>query len=895
MQKEPTPHLLAAAPVLIGVKDQIVSQWLRYEELREVLKRYRIDIARFESDYAGYIFDYFMGVILGDKNIGECPVMVELLNYLKNHDVSADELFILCSNLRRAILEFSYDLGVNTKELFMESSYIFDQNFSALLRIYADRIHLKELELAKNVKLLNEYRKAIDESAIVSKTDTNGTIIYANDNFCGISGYDREELIGVAHNITRHPDMPAAFFKELWDTIKAKQVFKGTIKNRRKNGEYYYVDTTILPIIDPVKEVTEYMSIGYDVTKLVDATQQAIDAGEAKDYFLSNMSHEIRTPLNAILGFVTLLLEEENAPKHKKYLDIIHKSGQSLLSIINDILDFSKLRSGEFTVDPKVFDPHEEIPQALELFASDANEKAITLFSFMDPAIPHELIADPLRIKQIVSNFLSNAIKFTPYKGRIDVEAKYEEGSLRIKVTDSGIGISEEDQQKIFQAFSQAHNGVARVSGGTGLGLSICQQLAEHMDGTIELKSALGRGSSFELILPVKTAESGGMHLFDPTPFKELRLGLLQCCEHESQKLASLKRHWQAFDLEVVTVDRISDDAYDLLFFVDSEVDDEMRAKIIEQPLPSIAIMEYLDDRYDTVDNVVPLYFPIYCAKLYSTFSEALQMRPKTEKIDERQHRHRHFNAHVLVAEDNAANQELIKIILERYGIRHTVVPDGTEALSKFQSGSYDMILMDEQMPLMNGIEAMQKIVEFERFRGLEHTPIVALTANVIKGARERGLSAGYDAFLGKPVNIKEIERVFEQFLKEEDNAKMPLECKFVGDIMIRGIDVEKLKEDLMLEPDQIIMLLKVFLKKMDQLLPELEAAIETTDLEVIARLGHTIKGSSANFRMEAIQNLARRMEEAAAENDGTYDYGSLLEKLEEEIGKIGIEEPASA
>lgn len=332
--KSQVPNLIKTQEIFIENKNNILSQWLSYKSPQKILNLHDIDKNYFLQEYANGVFDYFMGVIAGNMKIGNCPIMQNLLSYLKNREISADELFEICSHFRRSMIDFSYDKSLNSKEMANEISYIFDKNFRGILKYYTDTIF----------------------------------------------------------------------------------------------------------------------------QKLIDARLEADKASQAKEYFLSNMSHEIRTPLNAILGFVNLLIDEDVSKKHRTYLDIILNSGENLLSIINDILDFSKLRSGEFTIEPKIFSLHDEISHTMELFVASANVKNITITSFIDPHIPKELYADALRIKQILSNFLSNAIKFTPDGGHISVEASCFEGTLKVSVTDSGIGISDLDIKNIFTAFAQAQH-----------------------------------------------------------------------------------------------------------------------------------------------------------------------------------------------------------------------------------------------------------------------------------------------------------------------------------------------------------------------------------------------------------------------------------------------------
>ena len=334
------PQLVNSLDTFVESKDKILLQWVAYEIPQKILKSHDINNEKFLNDYAGGVFDYFMGVIDGSLEIGDCPVIHSLLAYLKDRDIRADELFEICSHFRRSMIDFTYDVKLNSKEIFDEISYIFDKNFQGVLQHYTDTIFQKEQEIIRHEKLLDEYQKAIDESAIISKTDADGNITYVNDKYLQLSGFSESELIGEKHSIVKHDDMPQEYFDDLWFQLNHAGIFRGTIKNIKKNGDYFYIDVTIVRITDPYDNSVEFMSIANDVTTLIDARLEARKASQAKEYFLSNMSHEIRTPLNAILGFVNLLIDQDISKQHRKYLDIILNSSENLLSIINDILDF---------------------------------------------------------------------------------------------------------------------------------------------------------------------------------------------------------------------------------------------------------------------------------------------------------------------------------------------------------------------------------------------------------------------------------------------------------------------------------------------------------------------------------------------------------------------------
>ena len=280
-------------------------------------------------------------------------------------------------------------------------------------------------------------------------------------------------------------------------------------------------------------------------------------------------------------------------------------------------------------------------------------------------------------------------------------------------------------------------------------------------------------------------------------------------------------------------------------------MDDAARELIIKQRTPSVAILDFLDERYDAIDTIAPLTFPIYCTKLQSALSDVMGMNiPQPPTVDGSLKR-RGFEGNILVAEDNQANQELIKIILERYGLTYTIASNGAEALKKYQSEAFDMVLMDEQMPLMNGNEATANILAYEKEFARHHVPIVALTANVIKGSRERSIQNGYDAFLGKPIVLKEIEQIFERYLKP--TVLLIEEAGATIDFKWKNIDMEHLKSALMLEEDEIEYLLDIYREKMEKSLQELLQAIDKKRYTDIAFIAHAMKGSSANFRFDEL------------------------------------------
>ncbi|MFA5234574.1 MAG: ATP-binding protein [Sulfurimonas sp.] len=882
--KKKLPNLVEKQHIFIDAKKQILNAWMSYDSPREILSLHNIDLQNFLNKYADGVFDYFMGVISEKVEIGECPVMQSFLEYLKDRNITADEVFEICTHFRKSMINFTYDKNLNSKELFDEMSYIFDKNLKGILKYYTDTIFQKEQEIDRNVRLLREYQKALDESAIISKTDMYGKITYVNDKYARLSGYSVDELIGSSHSIVKHEDMPQEYFNDLWFQLEHRGIFRGTIKNNKKNGDYFYIDVTIVKITDPHNDSIEYMSIGNDVTTLIDARLEAQKASQAKEYFLSNMSHEIRTPLNAILGFVNLLIEQDLSKQHRRYLEIILNSGENLLSIINDILDFSKLRSGEFTIEPRIFSIHNEISHTLELFVASANAKDITITSFIDPTIPKELYADSLRIKQILSNLLSNAIKFTKKSGHIHVEATCENKILKVSVNDNGIGIAQEEIKNIFTAFTQAGRGEIEHLDGTGLGLSICHQLSEHMGGSVHAYSEVGKGSTFWVELPVEIHNNECQIFSELDDLRKLQTVFYSKDMVKGYKSDSFLKYSNMFNMNINMVERIEKE-HDIVIFLDEYVDDAFKEMILNSEKKYIALTSKPSSNYEKYSHISSICFPLYCSKIRTTFDELLHPDSFSPHKHERSMK---FQGHVLVAEDNEANQELIKILLTKYGLTYDLATNGLEALNLYKANNYDLILMDEQMPVMDGNEAVAAIIKYEKEKELRHTPISALTANVIKGVKERGLMSGFDSFLGKPIVIKELERVFSNYLKvTKDDVIAAKPALLQG--RVEGLNCEKLNQELMLSADELIMLIELFIKKMTKQMPELENAIKARDYKKIALIAHSIKGSSGNFRLEEVQEDSSKIEKMAKNQDCDYNYEAMFEKIKNRLSKIKI------
>ncbi len=417
-------------------------------------------------------------------------------------------------------LEAKFFEIVETKRATSKTINIFATLFSLVMllgflytffKIYNDKQKILKLQdennknqqqLLAHIQLLDQYKKAMDESSIVSKTNLNGIITYVNQKFCDITGYTKEELIGKPHNIIRHPDTPKEVFKELWKTIKNKNIFHAIIKNKTKNGSFYYVDSTIVPILNLQGEVSEYFGMRNDVTELIKAKEEALSAERAKSAFLATMGHELRTPLNAVIGFSQILMSKNDMPLEKvhSFVEKIHLSGRHLLSIVNNILDFSKMEAENMELSKQEVDLNTLVIEAITLVETTANHKKIRIKK--ENFVAKTVFGDAQLLKQVLLNILSNALKFTPENASITLTCKDSATEHIISICDEGIGLSQEQIKNLFKPFSQIKEHQNEAIKGTGLGLAISKKIIELHHGKIEVQSTLGAGSCFIIYLP---------------------------------------------------------------------------------------------------------------------------------------------------------------------------------------------------------------------------------------------------------------------------------------------------------------------------------------------------------------------------------------------------------
>ncbi len=515
----------------------------------------------------------------------------------------------------------------------------------------------ENLELLSNFLSENNYqvRAATNgEVALMSIEAKKPDLIILDVNMPGINGFEvcrrlkREKsthsipIIFISGNDNVN-DKVSAFKEGGVDYITKPFANEEVLARVSMHLQFHeYQKTLENKLEDGLKE--KYELLEKHSQKLQEQMLLAQEANKAKSEFLANVSHEIRTPLNAIMGFVSMLKKKEDDENKLKYLNIVDDSSKHLLCVIDDILDFGKLESGKLDIDFKDFEITKELSSIKELYREKCKEKNITLH-INEYDLPRYLNGDIFRIRQIISNILSNSVKFTPENKNIYLDICFKDESLHVKVRDEGIGIKDECQNKIFEAFSQEDGSTTRKYGGLGLGLSIVHNLLKAMGGELTLKSEVDVGSEFCCYIPLKETED-------------------ILTENTNNDLCTL-------------------------------------------------------------------------------------------------------SGHILVVEDNKATQLFMKLLLEDIGLKCSMAYDGLEAIKEFSTNKYDAILMDENMPNMNGMEATKRILEIESQNNIPHTPIIALTANSMRGDREIFLSAGMDEYLSKPLDKSKLVKILSNIIQE--------------------------------------------------------------------------------------------------------------------------------
>ena len=552
---------------------------------------------------------------------------------------------------------------------------------------------------------------------------------------------------------------------------KDKQLFEDTLKE---------IETVLtMQQQEELKVLIEKRDIN-KIYKFLTKTIQ--EANQAKDLFLANMSHEVRTPLNGIVGFTQLLKSTELNSEQEEFITVIENSSDNLLTIVNDILDLAKIKAQKIELELISFNAIEKFESAIESYGARAAEKDIDLSVYIDPDMPVMLKGDPTKITQILMNLVSNAIKFTDKNGSIDVRVKKQSEDnemvlLQFSVEDTGIGISEEQKNSIFDVFSQADMSTSRKYGGTGLGLSISAKLVEIMGGELQIESEKDKGSLFFFTLNLEKSEEivesykPNMYGFSVAlviPSNDIRASINNNIEKYVESAGAKFNIYTADEIFAMKNSALPD-----VLMLDHKYYRRLGelAKYLDLNTKIILITtsEYkgkIEGLESKIDKIV--YKPINLSKTFKSIDVVHEAYNEIEKTEVTHDSRMFKNLHILVAEDNEINQKLVKKILQGLGIDVTIVGNGEDALTnRIDNNNYDMIFMDIQMPVMGGIEATGEIIKYEEKTRKHHIPIVALTANALHGDREKYIDAGMDNYLSKPIELDILKDLLKEYFEK--------------------------------------------------------------------------------------------------------------------------------
>ncbi len=675
-----------------------------------------------------------------------------------------------------------------------------------------------------------------------------------------------------------------------------------------KDGREFPAEMTISSIVSGrrilfaafVRDVTRHKQMERDREA---AREMAEAASRAKGEFLANMSHEIRTPLNGVIGMTELALQTSLTQEQREYLETVRLSGESLLSVINDILDFSKIEAGRVELEEVDFDLRECMENTLRTLALRADEKGIELLCDVNPNVPQMLRGDPHRLRQIVTNLIGNALKFT-HKGEVALRvetaaADAGQYTLHFVVADTGIGIAPDKLESVFESFSQADSSTTRMYGGTGLGLTISRRLVEMMGGNISVKSELGKGSEFHFTVPLKRGEerapaagaglaagdalAGARVLVvdDNRTNRRILEGLLKnwgmkptLASDGQSALAALEESLEAgVPFQLILTDMLMPgmDGFQLIENI------RRKDKSILETIMMLTSSGHHGDasRCEEMGIAAYLLKPIRQAELHEAIARVLGAASDHDQAailtkDALESHKLHAALDVLLAEDNAVNQKLAKGLLEKRGHKVTIVENGRLAVQALEERRFDIVLMDVQMPEMDGIEATKAIRAREEQTG-SHQPIVAMTALAMKGDRERVIAAGMDDYLTKPLRANELDAALEKYSaqKAQDAVTREPALQDSGSAPDNEvIHVQELLERIGNDRDFLAELVTVFREDYPAQLAQIADGLAKSDSNEVKRGAHSLKGALANLAAPAASAAATQLEQEGASGD---------------------------
>ncbi|GJM23340.1 MAG: hypothetical protein DHS20C15_32550 [Planctomycetota bacterium] len=652
--------------------------------------------------------------------------------------------------------------------------------------LYDTLRQVSESQLSAEKRKLEAVVSALGDGLCV--LDVAGRLQFMNPAASALLGWSQDDLHEVpVLELLRSNEIATG--SAIFDRLAREGVVRcETSRIQLSDGSLLPISFVLNPILDGEQVVGAVLAFR-DMTEpqaarlaLQTAKEDAEIASHAKSEFLATMSHEIRTPMNGVIGMIAMLRETELTPLQRDYAETVHSSGTALLSIINDILDFSKIEAGKLELERIDFELDTIVDDVVELFAESAFARDLSFDSYVASNLPRHVVGDPGRIRQVLTNLISNALKFTRRGGvRVELSNLRSDADrclLRVAVTDTGVGIAAERQRRLFQPFSQTDSSTTREFGGTGLGLAICKRLVEAMGGEVGMQSTAGQGSCFWFTVALESVAS---ERAPRAPVDDLHVVLLDSADSPQH---SLRARLERLGAKVLPAEQHADGLARV-----RALDTENRLLVLPLNDQDSVLLDELgrDPQCRSVKTLLTgqtgdlplealsrhprfgafLRMPARAQSLRDTLCRLFRVnelhaeRARTEQVDTEPVSLR--SAQVLLVEDNIVNQKVACHMLERFEQRVQVAANGLEALTALQRQRFDLVLMDCQMPEMDGFETTRHIREREQ-EG-ERLPIIAMTANALKGDRERCLAAGMDDYLSKPVRPHDLEAMLQRWI----------------------------------------------------------------------------------------------------------------------------------
>ncbi len=836
------------------------------------------------------------------KVVGEGPQLI-----LRNGEIGTEVPLTPVGNKERrsASLMFvpirfrSSVVGIFSVQSYSPNAY--DRDDLDFLQVLIDRCggSLQRIRIEHELRSSEErYRDLFDHSSdLIQSIDIRGKFLFVNPAWQNALGFTTEERRTLYFWNIVHPEDRPACEEALRGLLTSSKTIPIETRLIAKDGRVLFVSGNASCHYDPDGS-TALRCTFHDITErkkfeaeLATARDAALDSARLKSEFLANMSHEIRTPMNGVIGMTSLLLDTNLDPQQRDFAQTIRNSADNLLTIINDILDFSKIEAGKLLFENIDFDLLQTVEDTTALFSVQARRKGIELANFVATDVPPRLRGDAGRLRQVLTNLISNALKFTD-KGEVALAvSKLNETekhiTIRFEVRDTGIGIRDDVQATLFRPFHQADGSTTRKYGGTGLGLAISKQLVERMDGAIGVRSAVGQGSTFwftaifekqpvtgDLQIELDLSQYRALVIADPSTNRDALCRYLQSWKIENDtannseealaklQAASLGRceyHVAILDKNVGGVDGV-------LLAEHIKADAALTAtKTILLTAPGDGFESSRDLQKGIHQFLVKpirksqLFDALAClaSRTYDIPEEPVASSLPTNAAVVSKLR-------ILLAEDNAINCKVALAMLKKIGYAADVVNNGVEVLASLQKEQYDLILMDCQMPEMDGYEATHRIRELER-DGRPKTTIIAMTAHAMHGDREKCLAVGMDDYLSKPVDLNELDAVIKKWESERDSAATAIATPHTEAVLESSVvDIVRLQELADHDPNAMNDLVSLYLTQADEQMQKLNTAIQAGDLKQTASISHSLVGASATCGMKRIVSPLRQIEHSA-------------------------------